>query len=140
VAISDAQRRLAPDLPWVGTVHNAVPVGEYPFREEKEDYVLFLGRMSPEKGVHLAVDAATGWGGLWMVVSLVVLAMAVPLQERLFAVAGLAGVFVYLARLVFDVFETANAALVLVVIGLLVLGAGMLYQRYTGRFLPGARA
>ena len=88
----------------------------------------------------LAVDAATGWGGLWMVVSLVVLAMAVPLQERLFAVAGLAGVFVYLARLVFDVFETANAALVLVVIGLLVLGAGMLYQRYTGRFLPGARA
>lgn len=58
VAISEAQRRHAPDLPWVATVHNAIPVDEYPFVADKEDFVIFLGRMNPEKGVHLAVDAA----------------------------------------------------------------------------------
>jgi glycosyltransferase involved in cell wall biosynthesis len=63
VAISDAQRRIAPDLRWIGTVHNAIKVAEYPFQVEKDDYVLFLGRMGPEKGAHLAIDAAreAGW-------------------------------------------------------------------------------
>jgi glycosyltransferase involved in cell wall biosynthesis len=62
VAISNAQRGLAPDLPWIGMVHNAIPVEQYPFREDKEDFVLFLGRMNPEKGVHLAVEAARAAG------------------------------------------------------------------------------
>jgi glycosyltransferase involved in cell wall biosynthesis len=58
VAISESQRRPAPDLPWRATVHNAIPVAQYPFVEEKEDFLLFLGRMSPDKGVHLAIEAA----------------------------------------------------------------------------------
>ena len=58
VAISDAQRHGTPDLPWVGTVYNGVPVRQYPFSSRKENFVLFLGRMSPEKGVPLAIDAA----------------------------------------------------------------------------------
>lgn len=63
VAISTAQRRIAPDLRWIGTVHNAIPVADYPVGTKREDYVLFLGRMSPEKGAHLAIDAAraAGW-------------------------------------------------------------------------------
>ncbi|HVE75723.1 MAG TPA: glycosyltransferase family 4 protein [Actinomycetota bacterium] len=58
VAISEAQRRKAPQLAWAGTVRNAIPVDDYTFRSVKEDFVLFLGRMSPEKGVHLAIEAA----------------------------------------------------------------------------------
>jgi glycosyltransferase involved in cell wall biosynthesis len=58
VSISASQRAEAPHLPWVGTVYNGIPVSEYPFRERKEDFLLFLGRMSPEKGVHIAIDAA----------------------------------------------------------------------------------
>jgi len=58
VAISDAQRRLNPRLNWVGTVHNAVDVASFPLRTHKDDYVLWLGRFSPDKGAHLAVDAA----------------------------------------------------------------------------------
>jgi len=58
VAISDAQRGFAPDLHWSGMVHNAVDPDEFTFREEKEDWALFLGRCTSDKGMHLAVDAA----------------------------------------------------------------------------------
>ena len=62
VAISDFQRREAPDLNWSGVVPNAVDVASFPYREDKDDFVLFLGRCSPEKGVHLAIDAARASG------------------------------------------------------------------------------
>ncbi|WP_019819696.1 glycosyltransferase family 4 protein [Saccharomonospora saliphila] len=58
VAVADAQRRLAPDLNWVGTVHNAVRVERFPFRAGKEDFALFLGRSCPEKGIPQAIAAA----------------------------------------------------------------------------------
>lgn len=62
VAISDAQRRSAPDLPWLATVYNGIDVDTYPFREAKDEYVLFLGRFSADKGAHLAIDAARAGG------------------------------------------------------------------------------
>ncbi|HEX2240374.1 MAG TPA: glycosyltransferase family 4 protein [Actinomycetota bacterium] len=62
VAISEAQRRWAPELPWIATVHNSIPVADYPYAPEKERFVLFLGRMSPEKGAHLAIEAARDAG------------------------------------------------------------------------------
>jgi glycosyltransferase involved in cell wall biosynthesis len=62
VAISDAQRRLCPELNWAGMVHNALNVAQYTFRPDKGDHVLFLGRFSPDKGAHLAIDAARAAG------------------------------------------------------------------------------
>ncbi|MFI9818206.1 glycosyltransferase family 4 protein [Saccharothrix variisporea] len=62
VAISDRQRELAPELNWVGTVHNALRVADWPFQESKEDYALFLGRFHPDKAPHLALDAAHAAG------------------------------------------------------------------------------
>lgn len=58
VAISDRQRELAPDLNWVGRVHNALHVDQWPFQVEKGDYALFLGRFTEAKGPHLALQAA----------------------------------------------------------------------------------
>jgi glycosyltransferase involved in cell wall biosynthesis len=58
VAISDGQRAKGPDMAWEGRVYNAIPVDEYPFQERKEDYCLFLGRISPEKAPDLAIKAA----------------------------------------------------------------------------------
>jgi hypothetical protein len=58
VGISDAQRAAAPELPWLGTVHNAIRVSSYPFSRQKDDYVLFLGRFHADKAPHLAIDAA----------------------------------------------------------------------------------
>ena len=62
VAISEAQRANAPDLPWAATVHNAIRASTFPFRADKEAFVLFLGRLNPDKGAHLAIDAARAAG------------------------------------------------------------------------------
>lgn len=62
VGISDAQRTMAPDLAWSACVHNAIRAETFPFRTEKEDYALFLGRFHPEKSPHLAIDAARAAG------------------------------------------------------------------------------
>jgi glycosyltransferase involved in cell wall biosynthesis len=62
VAISDAQRAAAPDLPWMATVPNAVDVHRHKFSAEKEDFVLFLGRVSAQKAPDLAIRAARAAG------------------------------------------------------------------------------
>jgi glycosyltransferase involved in cell wall biosynthesis len=62
VAISNAQRDAAPDLNWIGTVPNGVDVGSFPFRESKQDWLLFVGRFCPDKGPDLAIDAARAAG------------------------------------------------------------------------------
>jgi glycosyltransferase involved in cell wall biosynthesis len=59
IAISDSQRRQAPAVPWFATVHNGLHVDPIPFQERATgDHVAFIGRMSPDKGVHLAIDLA----------------------------------------------------------------------------------
>lgn len=58
VAISHAQRRSAPDLRWDAMVHNGIPVRTYPFSATKDDFLLFLGRMHPDKGVVQAIEVA----------------------------------------------------------------------------------
>lgn len=58
VAISEAQRKLAPEVRWFDTVYNAIPVEEYPFQEEKEGFLLFLGRICADKGVDVAIEVA----------------------------------------------------------------------------------
>jgi len=62
IAISDRQRELAPDLNWVGRVHNSLRIEDWPFAAEKQNYALFLGRYAPYKGAHLAVEAAHAAG------------------------------------------------------------------------------
>lgn len=58
VTISESQMYSLPDLNHAGTVHNGLPMEHYPFGEEMGDYLLFVGRISQEKGVHFAVEAA----------------------------------------------------------------------------------
>ncbi|WP_261164743.1 glycosyltransferase family 4 protein [Microbacterium sp. Marseille-Q6965] len=62
VAISDAQRRANPRINWCGTVHNAIDVASFPMRERKDDFLLWIGRFSPDKAPHLAIDAARAAG------------------------------------------------------------------------------
>jgi glycosyltransferase involved in cell wall biosynthesis len=63
VAISERQRELAPPaLRWAGVVYNGIPLERYPFRRDKDDYLLFMGRADEEKAPDLAVEAATRAG------------------------------------------------------------------------------
>ncbi|MGF1663189.1 MAG: glycosyltransferase family 4 protein [Kineosporiaceae bacterium] len=62
VAVSDSQRSLLPEAHWVGRVHNAIDVPSFPFREAKDDYVLWIGRFVEMKAPHLAIDAARAAG------------------------------------------------------------------------------
>jgi glycosyltransferase involved in cell wall biosynthesis len=58
VAISEAQRGFDPDLRYAGVVYNGIDLSFYTLQEEKEDFVLFLGRAAPEKGWRRAIDTA----------------------------------------------------------------------------------
>jgi glycosyltransferase involved in cell wall biosynthesis len=57
VAIAKWLRRSEP-MPRVHVVHHGIPVSDYTWSGEKDDYVAFLGRMAPCKGPHLAIEAA----------------------------------------------------------------------------------
>lgn len=58
VSLSDAERRFRPELNWVATVHNGIRIEGFPFQRDKDDFLLFAGRMSPEKGPDAAVEIA----------------------------------------------------------------------------------
>jgi glycosyltransferase involved in cell wall biosynthesis len=62
ISISENQRRPMPDLPWVATVPNAIDLSLYPSKPHKGDYLLFLGRFSPDKGAHRAIAVAMELG------------------------------------------------------------------------------
>lgn len=62
VAISQAQRRLRPEVNWLTTVHNGIEVSSFPLGKGDGGYLLFLGRFNADKGAHLAIDAARAAG------------------------------------------------------------------------------
>lgn len=62
VALSDAQRANAADLQWVATISNGIDTSAFRFSEAKDQFALFLGRLSSEKGAHIAAEAAHAAG------------------------------------------------------------------------------
>jgi glycosyltransferase involved in cell wall biosynthesis len=58
ISLSLNQRKPKPDLPWVANVPNALDLSLYPCKPHRGDYLLFLGRMSADKGAHRAIAVA----------------------------------------------------------------------------------
>jgi len=58
VSLSMNQRKPRPNLNWIANCPNALDLSVYPFRPYRGDYLLFLGRLSPDKGAHRAVAVA----------------------------------------------------------------------------------
>jgi glycosyltransferase involved in cell wall biosynthesis len=58
VSISNAQRTPMPWANWAGTVYHGLPADLYTPRETKGEYLAFLGRVSPGKGLAQAVRIA----------------------------------------------------------------------------------
>jgi glycosyltransferase involved in cell wall biosynthesis len=62
VSISDAQRRPAPTANWLDTVYHGLPRDLYTATERPEEYLVYVGRISPEKKVESAIDIAVRSG------------------------------------------------------------------------------
>jgi len=58
VSISDAQRAPVAWANWQGTVYHGIPADLHRFRERSGDYLVFLGRLSPEKRCDRAIEIA----------------------------------------------------------------------------------
>ena len=56
VSISDSDR--ASGLNYLATVYNGIDLSLYPLRQSGGDDLVFLGRIHPDKGVHLAIEVA----------------------------------------------------------------------------------
>lgn len=56
VSISDSDR--AAGLNYLATVYNGIDLSLYPLQQARGDDLIFLGRIHPDKGVHLAIEAA----------------------------------------------------------------------------------
>ena len=56
VSISDSDR--APGLNYLATVYNGIDLDLYPLRKSGGEDLIFLGRIHPDKGVHLAIEVA----------------------------------------------------------------------------------
>jgi glycosyltransferase involved in cell wall biosynthesis len=81
VCISHAQARSAPDdMDVAAVVHNPIDVNSWPVGHRKEDYLLWLGRIVPEKGPQRAIRVARAVGR-----PLVLAGPVQPRFERFFA-------------------------------------------------------
>lgn len=61
ISISNYQRKGAPELNYVSNVYNGIDIERYPFSEKPvsdKPYLAFLGRISIEKGTHIAIEIA----------------------------------------------------------------------------------
>jgi glycosyltransferase involved in cell wall biosynthesis len=58
VAISAAQRDENTAIRYAAMIHNGIDLDWYPFREDKDDFLVFIGRSYPEKGPTIAIEVA----------------------------------------------------------------------------------
>lgn len=74
ISISNNQRKNFPSLNYATTIYNGIDLNLYKFNKKPADYLVYLGRVSSDKGTHLAVKAVNkakvklkiigaNWGG-----------------------------------------------------------------------------
>ncbi|HLF40544.1 MAG TPA: glycosyltransferase family 4 protein, partial [Acidimicrobiia bacterium] len=81
IAISYSQRATAPELPIAAVIHHGIDPEAFPVGTGSGGYLLFLGRMAPEKGAHRAIEVARR-AGLPLVLAA---KMREPAERRYFA-------------------------------------------------------
>jgi glycosyltransferase involved in cell wall biosynthesis len=78
--ISDAQLAMGPaNLRSVGAIPNPIDVDSWPFRSTDDGYLLWIGRMTPDKGPHRAIEIARAAG-----VDLILAGVVQPGQRSFF--------------------------------------------------------
>ena len=56
ISISDADRH--PRLDYIATIHHGIDLAEFPYNESPHDYLLYYGRIHPDKGTREAIEVA----------------------------------------------------------------------------------
>jgi glycosyltransferase involved in cell wall biosynthesis len=69
VSISDADR--SPALDYLATVYNGIDLALYPQRTRRGEDLIFIGRIHPDKGVHLAIQVAKQSGRRLLIAGIV---------------------------------------------------------------------
>lgn len=62
VAISHSQKAANRSVEYAGVVHNGIDIDAHPFQSEKEDFLVFLGRINPDKAPEVAIEVAREGG------------------------------------------------------------------------------
>lgn len=62
VSISDAERQFLPSLNYVSTVYNGIDFEEFSLGKGEGGYLVYTGRIHPDKGVHHAIELAQKTG------------------------------------------------------------------------------
>lgn len=60
--ISRAQAYTAAGINHVGTIYHGLKMNHYPFFANPDNYLLYVGRISMQKGTHIAIDVAASLG------------------------------------------------------------------------------
>jgi len=79
VSISYSQRLPLPNLNYIGNVYHGLEMTDYPYSKESDGYLLFVGRISPEKGVHHAIEVAE-----YLDIPLIIAAKLDPADKKYF--------------------------------------------------------
>ena len=58
ISISNSQRKGWEHLNWLATIYNGIDLDKFEFSQDGGDHLVWVGKIRPEKGVHLAIDAA----------------------------------------------------------------------------------
>jgi glycosyltransferase involved in cell wall biosynthesis len=81
IAISHAQRRDAPEVRVAAVIHHGIDLNKFPLGRGDGGYLLFVGRMSADKGVHRAINIARAAGRRLLIAA----KMWEPAERRYFA-------------------------------------------------------
>jgi glycosyltransferase involved in cell wall biosynthesis len=57
-AISDQFRRIIPEIDYVATVYNGIPIEDFKYVESPYQHLVSIGRLSPKKGIAEAIQVA----------------------------------------------------------------------------------
>ncbi len=79
VAVSKAQHLPAPNINFIATIYHGLKMDTYPFSEENDGYLLCVGQLSVQKGIHHAIEIAESLN-----MSLVIAAKKDPQDEVYF--------------------------------------------------------
>lgn len=58
ISISNAQVPKKSNMNYVTTIYHGFDMKNYPFSEDNEDFLLYVGRIAPKKGLHHAINVA----------------------------------------------------------------------------------